>query len=84
MKSWITENLANMKRRIMENLANTESRVMDNSVNTDNRVVQDSGARNQKKEKCHSKQKASSMVVPKVYYQDTKTQIVKDPSKRVG
>jgi hypothetical protein len=33
---------------------------------------------------CCSKQKASSTVVPKGYYQDTKTQIAKDALKRVG
>jgi hypothetical protein len=33
---------------------------------------------------CYSKQKASSTVVPTGYYQDTKTQITKDASKRVG
>jgi hypothetical protein len=33
---------------------------------------------------CYSMQKASSTVVPKGYYQDTKTQIAKDASKRVG
>jgi hypothetical protein len=33
---------------------------------------------------CCSKQKVSSTVVPKGYYQDTKTQITKDASKRVG
>jgi hypothetical protein len=35
----------------MENLANTESRVTENLVNTENPIIQDSGARNQKKEK---------------------------------
>jgi hypothetical protein len=33
---------------------------------------------------CCSKQKASSTVVPKGYYQDTNTQIAKDASKRIG
>jgi hypothetical protein len=33
---------------------------------------------------CYFKQKASSMVVPKGYYQNTKTLIAKDASKRVG
>jgi hypothetical protein len=37
-----------------------------------------------RRKRCCSKQKASSTVVPKGYYQDTKMQIAKDASKRVG
>jgi hypothetical protein len=33
---------------------------------------------------CYSKKNASSTAVPKGYYHDTKTQIAKDASKRVG
>jgi hypothetical protein len=36
-----------------------------------------------RRERCCSKQKASSTVVPKGYYQDTKKKIAKDASKRV-
>jgi hypothetical protein len=47
--------------------------------------MQDSGDREPEEgNMCCSKQKASSMVVPKGYYQDTKIQIAKDTSKRVG
>jgi hypothetical protein len=53
----------------------------------ENQVMQDSeggGQETRRRKRCCSKQKASSMVVPKEYYQDTKMQIVKDASKRVG
>jgi hypothetical protein len=42
------------------------------------------GQENRRRNRCYSKQKASSTVVPKGYYQDTKMQIAKDASKRVG
>jgi hypothetical protein len=84
MKSRVTENSANMERWATENLANTKSRVMENLVNMENRIIQDSGARNRKKEKVLLQAKGQSMVVPTGYYQDTKTQIAKDVSKRVG
>jgi hypothetical protein len=48
--------------------------------------MKDSGGGGQgtgRRKRCYSKQKASSTVVPKGYYQDTKTQIAKDVSKRV-
>jgi hypothetical protein len=58
---------------------------MENSVNTKNWVMQHSGGQETiRRKRCCSKQKASSTVVPKGYYKDTKTQIVKDVSKRVG
>jgi hypothetical protein len=70
------ENSANTERQIMENLANTKSWVSKNSVNTENWVMQDSGgggARNQKNKKVQLQAKSRSTVVPKGYYQDTKT-----------
>jgi hypothetical protein len=42
------------------------------------------GQETERRKRCCSKQKASSTVVPKGYYQDTKMQIAKDASKRVG
>jgi hypothetical protein len=48
----------------------------------ENRVMQDSGRgggqETGRSDRCCSKQKACSTVVPKGYYQDTKTQITKD------
>jgi hypothetical protein len=99
MESWVTKNSANtesrvtqnsvnMESQVTQNLANTESRVTENSANMENRVMQDSGGGGGRKpgrrKRCYSKQKASSTVVPKGYYQDTKIQIAKDTSKRVG
>jgi hypothetical protein len=68
----------------MEKAAKTESRVMENLINMKNWVMQDSGSRKPEEGKVLLQQKASSMVVPKGYYQDKKTQIAKDVSKRVG
>jgi hypothetical protein len=59
----------------MENLANTETRLCKTRGGG-----QEIGGR----KGCWSKQKASSMMVPIGYYQDTKMQIAKDTSKRVG
>jgi hypothetical protein len=56
---------------------------MVNSANMKNRVMQDSGSR-KSEEGYSSKQRASSTVVPKGFYQDTKMRIAKDASKRVG
>jgi hypothetical protein len=79
------ENSANTESRIVEKSANTESQAMENSVNMENQVMHDSGGQETRRRKrCCSKEKASSTVVPKGYYQDTKTQIAKDASKRVG
>jgi hypothetical protein len=85
-ESRVAENSTNMKDWATENLVNTEIQVMEDSVNMENWVMQDSGGGQEierRKMRC-SKQKASSTVVPKGYYQDTKTQIAKDASKRVG
>jgi hypothetical protein len=68
----------------MENTANTESRITEILVNMENRVIQDLGGKKPKKEKVLLQEKASSTVVPKGYYQDTKMQIAKNKSKRVG
>jgi hypothetical protein len=80
--------VVNTESWVAENSANTESPFLKNSANTENWLMQDSwgggGAGNQKKKGCFSKQKASSMVVPKGYFQDTKMLIAKDVSKRVG
>jgi hypothetical protein len=75
MESWGTKKSANTESWVLENLANTE-----------NRVMQDSGGgqETERRKGCCFKQKASSMVVPKGYYQDTKIQIAKDASKRGG
>jgi hypothetical protein len=70
-KSWATENSAN-----------TESRVMKNSGKPGYTGLE--GQEAGRRKMCCSKQKANSMVVPKGYYQDTKMQIIKDASKRVG
>jgi hypothetical protein len=79
------ETSANTESRFAENLANTESRVTQNLTNTKSRVMQDLGGQETGRRKmCCSKQKASSTVVPKGYYQDTKMQIAKDAPKRVG
>jgi hypothetical protein len=69
----------------VKNSINTESWAMENLVTMGNRVMQDSrGHEIGKRKRCRSKQKASSTVVPKGYYQDTKMEITKDVSKRVG
>jgi hypothetical protein len=76
-----------MKSQVTQNSANMESQVMENSANTENQVMQDSGGggqENGRRKRCCSNQKASSTVVPKGYYQDTKMQIAKNASKRVG
>jgi hypothetical protein len=76
MESWVTQNSAN-----------TESRVTENSANTKKPGYARFGGGGQeigRRKMCFSKQKASSTVVPKGYYQDTKTQIAKDASKRIG
>jgi hypothetical protein len=74
-----------MEILVTQNSANIESRIMEDSANTENRVMQDSGGQETgRMERCCSKQKANSMVMPKGYYQDTKTHIAKDASKRVG
>jgi hypothetical protein len=86
-ESRVTKNSANTEIRATENSAHTESRVIENSVDIENWVIQESGGGGQETERwkrCFSKQKDSSTVVPKGYYQDTKTQISKDASKRVG
>jgi hypothetical protein len=59
---------------------------MEKSANIENQVMQDlgGGQETRRRKRCCSKQKASSTVVPKGYYQDTKTHIAKDASKRVG
>jgi hypothetical protein len=86
-KSWVTKNLATMESRITENLADMESRVTESLANTENQVMQDSGGggygTRRRKTFC-SKQKGSCTVVAKRYYQDTKMQIAKDVSKRIG
>jgi hypothetical protein len=73
--SRVMENSANTKGRDMGNSANMESWVMENLANTENRVMQNSGggAGSRNRKRCCSKQKASSTMVPKGYYQDTKT-----------
>jgi Holliday junction resolvasome RuvABC DNA-binding subunit len=69
----------------MGNSANTESWVTQNLANMDKtELCKTRGVGNRKKEKVLLQAKASSTVVPKGYYQDTKTQIAKDVSKRVG
>jgi hypothetical protein len=83
-KSWFTKNSANTESRVTQNSANTESRVMENSANTENWVMQYSGGRKPEEGKgAAPSKKASSTVVPKRYYQDTKMQIAKDAPKRV-
>jgi hypothetical protein len=61
-------------------------RATKNSINMENRVMHHSGAGQEtgRSKSCYSKQKASSTVVPKGHYQDTKMQIAKDASNRVG
>jgi hypothetical protein len=75
------KNSANTESWVAQNLANTESRVMKNSANMENQVMQDwggGGAGNQKKEKVLLQAKGQLHVVPKGYYQDTKTHVAKD------
>jgi hypothetical protein len=84
---WVMENLANTESWITENSANTESRAIKNSANMESWVTKirltqktrlymtrgGGGQETGRKKRCCSKQKASSRVVPKGYYQDTKT-----------
>jgi hypothetical protein len=42
------------------------------------------GGGTKRRKRCRFKRKANSMVVPKGYYQDTKTYDAKDVLKRVG
>jgi hypothetical protein len=74
------EESANMEIQVMDQSANTECWVMENSADTENRVMQDS----RRRKGCCYKEKVSTTVVPKGYYQDTKTPIAKDALKRVG
>jgi hypothetical protein len=70
-----SNHVANMESQITENSGNTENQITENLANTKNRVTQDSGGGGQKtgrRTRCCSKEKASSTVVPKWYYQDTK------------
>jgi hypothetical protein len=48
------------------------------------RLYRTRGQETGRRKRCSCKQKASSTVVPKGYYQDTKMQIANDASKRVG
>jgi hypothetical protein len=88
-ESWVTENSTNMKSRVTQNSANTESWVTQKIWLTWKTRLSKTrggggGLGTERRKMCCSKKKAISTVVPKRYYQDTKTQIGKDASKRVG
>jgi hypothetical protein len=76
--SQVTENSANTESQVTENSDNTESRVTENLVNEESWVIQNTGsgktwrARAWNYGKRYSEPKASSIVVPEVYYQDAK------------
>jgi hypothetical protein len=76
--------VANTESQITKNSANTKSQIMKNSTNTENRVTQDSGSKKPEDGKCAAPRKRPAPWWCPRPYQDTKTQIAKDASKRVG
>jgi hypothetical protein len=86
-ESRVTPNSANTESLVTQNATSVESHITENSANVENRVMQHSregGQETEIRKRCCPKQKVGSMVVPKGYYQDTKMQIARDASKRVG